>query len=266
MKTRFIKIIFLFFLFIIVNIIISNEFIKYKRYNIRSSKIEKPIKIIQISDYHNKNFKFNNLIRKIKVESPDIIVITGDFLDSRNPDYKLANKTLAKLKNICQEIIFIPGNHEARLNYNEIKENIKKLDIKFIDDNVAYKYNNNINIFGVKDIISFNEKTEFYNTLNNINIDKDKYNILLIHRPDFFNSYKKKYDLILAGHTHGGQIRLPFIGGIFAPGQGFFPRFISGLYKDENSNMIISKGLGSSSIKCRFFNRPELTVINLNIK
>ena len=95
-------------------------------------------------------------------------------------------------------------------------------------------------------------------------IKEDTYTILLSHRPELFEVYtESKVDLVLSGHAHGGQFRLPFVGGLVAPNQGLFPKYDAGLYTEENTNMIVSKGIGNSILPFRFNNRPEVILIEL---
>ena len=94
--------------------------------------------------------------------------------------------------------------------------------------------------------------------------DQAGYTILLSHRPELFDTYVSgEIDLVLSGHAHGGQFRLPFIGGLYAPGQGFFPKYDAGMYSKETTSMVVSRGLGNSIIPLRFNNRPEIVLIEL---
>ena len=90
---------------------------------------------------------------------------------------------------------------------------------------------------------------------------ENDFTVLLSHRPEHLSVYAKhSIDLCLTGHAHGGQIRLPFIGGLFAPNQGFLPKFDAGLFKEQNTTMVISRGVGSSQFPLRFLNPPEIPV------
>ena len=101
--------------------------------------------------------------------------------------------------------------------------------------------------------------------LDNAKYNEDKYSILLTHRPELFNTYvEREIDLILVGHAHGGQIRIPFIGGIVAPNQGFFPKYTSGIFEENKTAMVVSRGIGNSIFPFRINNRPELVVITLH--
>lgn len=100
--------------------------------------------------------------------------------------------------------------------------------------------------------------------LDNLMDDNDGYTILLSHRPELFTTYTASgVDLVFTGHAHGGQFRIPFVGGLVAPNQGFFPEYDAGLYTAETTNMVVSRGVGNSIIPLRINNRPELIVVTL---
>lgn len=92
----------------------------------------------------------------------------------------------------------------------------------------------------------------------------DLYSIVLSHRPTWFTTYTREgFNLVFSGHAHGGQFRLPIIGGVFAPGEGFNPKYTEGIHQQDNTSMVVSRGLGNSSFPLRIFNRPEIVVITL---
>ena len=129
-----------------------------------------------------------------------------------------------------------------------------------------------IQIIGIDDpanVIESNgerSKTEenIVKSMQNIK-ENDDFQILLSHRPELLSLYSEsEFDVVFSGHAHGGQFRLPFIGGLIAPDQGLFPTYTSGTYKLDNTTMIVNRGLGNSIIPIRIFNRPEIVVVTLN--
>ncbi|MCD4817793.1 MAG: metallophosphoesterase [Candidatus Cloacimonetes bacterium] len=259
----------LFSITIIASIYLGNNWIQITTYNITSSKLPNDFhdfKILQISDLHNKKFgKDNNILtNNIKKIKPDIILITGDLIDYKKSDINIAIKLISQIKEIAP-IYFVNGNHEWWSG------KAKKLENKLIEENVTILNNKIISIsrgkseivlIGVDDPEGFSSHNEYINKLKELS--NEKFSILLSHRAEDFALYvKNNYDIVFAGHAHGGQIRIPFIGGLVSPNQGFFPEFTSGIHEKGNTRMIISRGLGNSIIPVRIFNRPELVVVNI---
>jgi len=232
-------------------------------------------KIVQISDLHNKNF-FSRLSKKIEKIKPDIIVITGDLIDRRNTKIDTALQLLEEITNIAP-IYYVSGNHEQLSGkYDIIKAELEKFNVNIIDNSyvVLERNESRIGLLGLADpAIRQNESTYLWSDssyyveknlnklLENLNTD---FNVLLSHRPEYFHIYAKVgIDLVFSGHAHGGQIRIPFIGGLVAPNQGFFPKFTDGIYRAGSTSMVVSRGLGNSVLPPRIFNRPELVTVIL---
>ena len=229
-------------------------------------------KILQVSDLHNKEFgkNQNKLVELTKKINPDIIVVTGDLIDSRRTNIDIAVNYMSQAVKIAP-IYYVPGNHESRIDeYDKLKKMLSKEGIKILsNDSENIKINNQeLTLLGMEDISFMNSKNrekEFSYILSNLkNKSKENLTILLSHRPDLIGIYaKQNIDLVFTGHAHGGQIRLPFIGGLCSPGQGFLPKYTSGIYEKDNTKMIVSRGLGNSLFPFRIFNRPELIVTTL---
>ena len=228
-------------------------------------------KIAQVSDVHCDRIGYSDLsfIKKIKDFNPDMIVITGDILDSYNNDMDIAYNILSQLA-IIAPCYFVSGNHELRLpkEYEQLINRMKKLNITYMHNSnlLITKNNESINLVGVEDYNFFknedklNHRANFIKTLEEL-YSPNHFNILLSHRPEKFPIYADiKYDLIFSGHAHGGQWRIPFVGGIFSPSQGFFPKYTNGNYVLKNSTLIVSQGLGNSSFPIRINNRIELVL------
>ena len=259
------------------SIIRQNKKLKVRKTTLKFDKLPQAFdnfKIAQVSDIHCDKVGHSDLsfINKIKNFNPDMIVITGDILDSYNNNMDIAYNILSQLA-IVAPCYFVSGNHELRLpeGYEQLINRMKKLNITHLHNSKLFitKNNESINLVGVEDYNFFknednlNHRANFIKTLKEL-YSSNHFNILLSHRPEKFPIYADiKYELIFSGHAHGGQWRIPFVGGIFSPSQGFFPKYTNGNYVLEDSTMIVSQGLGNSSFPIRINNRIELILATL---
>ena len=252
----------------------ENKALEITTIEVEDSKIPKSFdnfSIIQISDLHDAEFGENqkNLIEKVKEIDPDIIVITGDFIDFSRYNIENSSNFISGVSD-SYKVYYVPGNHEAALKsrYEEVQNNLQKAGATVLD-NENYKIckdNECINLIGVQDIsfIENKDKNILKNTISELK-NESLYNILLSHRPNLWETYEKAgMDLVLSGHAHGGQIRLPFNNGLYAPDQGVFPQYTSGANKFGNTLVVISRGLGNSRFPFRVNNRPEIVNIILH--
>lgn len=225
-------------------------------------------KIAHLSDIHDKNWG-ETLIAPIQEENPDIIVITGDLIDSNEPDIYSASLLIEELNKIAP-IYFVTGNHEAWSgHYDTLKESLLNQSVNILDNEaiVLQRNGEELLLLGLKDS-AFATEDEHSLTIEarvqELSGQFDGFKLLLAHRPELFESYvRNDLNLVLSGHAHGGQFRLPFIGGLIAPDQGLFPEYTSGVYEKNKTKMVVSRGLGNSIIPLRFNNRPELIFIEL---
>ena len=247
--------------------ILQNKYLTVDRYTYVSDKVPPAadgFKIVQISDLHNAEFGKNNsrLIEKIKEQHPDIIVITGDIVDSNYTDISVAESFCEQAVQIAP-CYYITGNHEMWLDDDvsaKLYESIKASGtVKLKNETIPL--DNSIYLTGLDDGSLYN------GTLAQLseNIPDDALHIVLAHEPQYLEEeyVHSSPDLIITGHAHGGQIRLPFIGGLIAPDQGFFPKYTSGEYKSGDTTMYVSRGLGNSVIPLRVFNFPEINVLTI---
>ncbi|HHU69717.1 MAG TPA: metallophosphoesterase [Thermoanaerobacterales bacterium] len=232
-------------------------------------------RIVHISDLHNKKFGKNQerLLREIRAVSPDIIVVTGDLIDRRKYDLDTAMVFINGVVKIAP-VYYVSGNHEAWSgDYKNISNNLLSCGVQILDDNKVelIKGGGKIEILGVSDP-DFLTSDYMYGTnssklkehLKRLS-DDSVFQILLSHRPELFDLYAdKNIDLIFSGHAHGGQFRIPCVGGLVAPDQGLFPEYTSGAYTQNQSTLIVSRGLGNSIIPIRIFNRPEIVLVILH--
>lgn len=260
----------------------QNNTIVISNFEYRNPKIPvdfNDFKIVQISDLHNKKFGDgqSKLLKKIDDLQPDIIVVTGDLVDRRKFNIVAASDFMEGAVKIAP-VYYVSGNHEAWSGkYKDIKEMLETLEVHVLDDISAkiLKNDSEIEIMGLSDpdflTSSYMEGTKTDSLEKALkfwkNSDReDKFRILLSHRPELFQLYAENdMNLIFSGHAHGGQVRIPFIGGLIAPDQGFFPEYTSGSYIKNNSTMFVSRGLGNSIIPLRVFNPPEIVEVTLKI-
>ena len=234
------------------------------------------LKIAHISDFHNAKLKNNNadLVALIKDAQPDIIAITGDLVDSRHTDVDVSIDLARELVKIAP-CYYVPGNHESRIEneYNTLKQALTDFGVTILCDSktTLEKNGQTFTIIGIEDPMFVIEKVSFESTcevirgkLEPLSKENEGYTILLSHRPEAFEEYVSAgVDLALTGHAHGGQMQIPFVGGLIAPNQGFFPKYSEGLHQKDKTSMVISRGIGNSLCPLRVNNRPELILIEL---
>ena len=258
------------FFLAVIWIIRENTTLELNRYTVTSERLPKGFdgyRIAHISDLHNAENK--RLIPVLKDAEPDIIAITGDLIDSRRTDIAVALRFADEAMKIAP-CYYVTGNHESRVDeFKELKEGLLKRGVVVLCDErlELEQFGETIELLGVNDP-SFRTKDNSENVmkekLRKIPVNKDVFSILLSHRPELIDIYaENNIDLVLSGHAHGGQIRIPFVGGVIAPHQGFFPKYDGGIYTDGNTNMIVSRGIGNSAFPFRVNNRPELVLIEL---
>ena len=258
----------------------GNTALELNTYTISSSKLPQSFdgyRIAHVSDLHNAEMGKDNekLLTMLRDADPDMIAITGDLIDSRDTDIEVALRFIREAVKIAP-CYYVTGNHEARVNaYGELKAGMEEVGVTVLEDaqtEISLE-GDTITLVGVNDpsfqtSYLFGDAENVTNaTLEELHPDRDGYTILLSHRPELFGTYADHgIDLILSGHAHGGQFRLPLIGGLVAPNQGLFPRYDAGLYTEENTNMLVSRGIGNSILPFRVNNRPEVILIELQAK
>jgi len=229
-------------------------------------------KILHISDLQNKLFGKDQkpLLNKIRQSSPDIIVFTGDLLD-RHEGRTNVESAMDFVRQILEvaPVYFVSGNHEYQSGqWEELSDELVAAGVTVLDNgkSVIEREGETITLLGLAD----KKMNPYYDKMLHTLMagQEDSFNILLSHRPELYETYvKEKIDLAFTGHAHGGQIIIPFLRqGIFAPHQGFFPKYTEGMHEKDGTAMVVSRGLGNSSFPFRIFNRPELIEVTLTLK
>ena len=235
-------------LLLLADIFYEVNFIKINRVEVRSTKVAQEIKIVQITDLHNKKFFNNNrqIYEDIRKINPDFIVLTGDMIDRKTKDYSYIYSFLNDLMKINQHVYYLMGNHElSHWNIGAFEKELSKMGIVLIDNRVdLYK---DIEIYGD----GYSKKAD------------NVFSLELVHNPLSAIDNNQGFDLVLAGHTHGGQVRLPLISAFYAPGQGIFPKYSKGLYKINDSLLYVDSGLGNTFLPIRLFNQSQISFIDI---
>ena len=258
----------------------GNTALELNTYTISSSKLPQSFdgyRIAHVSDLHNTEMGKDNekLLVMLRDADPDMIAITGDLIDSRNTDIEVALQFVREAVKIAP-CYYVTGNHEARVNeYGELKAGMEVAGVTVLEDvrTEIGMESETITLIGVNDPsyqtdYLFGDSETVMNTkLEDLHTGHDGFTILLSHRPELFDTYADQdIDVILSGHAHGGQFRLPFIGGLVAPNRGLFPEYDAGIYTEGNTNMLVSRGVGNSILPFRINNRPEVILIELQVE
>lgn len=236
-------------------------------YTYESDKVTSDLqgyRIVQISDLHNASFGPENrrLLKKIEKLQPDMIVLTGDMVDSSFTKADVAIDFGKK----CVELAptyFVTGNHENWLKAEEKQgflDDLKQVGVICLEDEAVevVKENDKFTLIGLNHESLVGNKLEMLVK----EVDNSRLQILLAHEPQYLEHYATTgVDLVFSGHAHGGQVRLPFVGGVVAPDQGIFPKYTAGEHVQGETTMIISRGLGNSVIPIRLFNLPEIVCV-----
>lgn len=272
-------------IFILSLVFVFNLFLTYENKTLVTTEIEvinekipesfHGYRIVHISDLHNTEFGKDNkrLLKKIKDAKPDIIVMTGDMIDMYRPDIDVTLCLAEELVKIAS-VYFVSGNHDIKTVGRELLfAGFKEIGVTTLRNRsvTLEKDGESITLSGIDDpkflddFLSGTDEENIKNTLESlIENQEDTFKILLTHRPEMFDIYSSfNIDLVLSGHAHGGQINIPFKGGLIAPGQGWFPEYYEGVYEKENTQMVVNRGLGNSAFPFRINNKPEIIIAEL---
>lgn len=229
--------------------------------------------IVQLSDLHDAEIGDDHLevVHKVKLISPNAIFITGDFIDSNRYNLERSLTLIDELQFVAP-IYYVTGNHEiATKDSKRIKASLVERGVRVLTneaDIVKIDTFNSIAIGGIEDPLGskLEDDEAVKNSISHAftDVPKSMFKILLSHRPEQFNVYVEEgIDVTFSGHAHGGQFRIPGIGGLVSPGQGWFPKYSSGTHEKNGSQLVVSRGLGNSVIPVRLFNQPEIVVVTL---
>ena len=269
-KSKLVAVICILLVFVIVSatLIYHGEWdLKVTKYTIDNKKISTQFRVALLSDLHLREYGEKNceLLTAVKEQYPDIIVVAGDMVDKKTDDISVAVDLFKELCKIT-DVYFCLGNHERAVDNRTgmVFSELQKTGAIYLDnDDITVNVKNQDVIIG--GLSSYPDYyTPHYEFISEYE-KSDLFKLLLCHYPEYYPGTLEKgdFDLILSGHAHGGQVRLPLIGGLFAPEQGLFPEYTKGIYKSETATMILTAGLGDSNVFPRINNPPELVIIDI---
>lgn len=259
--------------FIVIFLYVNNHWIVVSEHVYESERVPSSfdgMRIVQVSDLHDALFgeKQKKLVQKVKAAKPDVIFITGDLVDSNRYNLEQSLQAVRQFVKLA-DVYYVLGNHEVATNkVNEIYEALSSLGVHVMANTstVLERNGERLSIIGIEDPLMGMETNDMM-AMATAYIPHDRLTLLLAHRPEFIDVYgDHKIDVVFSGHAHGGQIRIPGVGGLVAPGQGLFPKYTAGIYEKDSTNMIVSRGLGNSTVPYRIFNLPEIIVFELHNK
>ena len=229
--------------------------------SIPSEKVTKPVTICVLSDLHCRWFgkKQEKIMREVRRRDPDLIVIPGDLFDV-DRDFSVSFELLDLLRG--RNVFYVSGNHDRYLKeLPQLYEQMEEMGV-IIPEEESFQYGE-IEIVGLKDL---GRKTSLKGEEVNRRFQTDGFRLLLSHRPNYISLYEQlNCDLIICGHAHGGQFRIPFTHqGIIAPQQGLFPKYTEGLHQMGTAKLFISRGLASGDPHVpRLYNNPEIAFLTI---
>lgn len=264
---------------ILVWMIWGNITVGVTRYSVENERLPAVFdhyKIAVVSDLHNAELGEDNkrLVSAIEKEKPDMIAITGDLVDSGRTDIGVAENLIRQLA-MTAPCYYVTGNHEAWIGeqYQKLEKILLNEGVVILHDQSVSMTKNDetIQIVGLDDPDFTDRDSSIQESMLERKLEEmeltGEFCILLSHRPEVFNAYvAENIDLVLCGHAHGGQFRIPGVGGLVAPNQGLLPKYDAGEYYENNTTMIVSRGIGNSVIPVRINNRPEIVVVELRCK
>ncbi len=250
--------------------------LEVNNYSISTDKLNSQVRFVFISDLHCREYGEKNcdLVTKIKEQNPDFIAVGGDMVNKHSADDHVMRELLPQLAEIAPTYCIL-GNHELYIKDEiDFDKDINTTGAKLLDNNTVTLeiHGEKILLGGMSDFPYYEYNAPYYNTPeryfweNFKEASKDCYSILLHHQPEYLESIMQdsNVDLVMCGHTHGGAIQIPFVGGVFAPNQGFFPKYDKGEFDLYDTKMIVSAGLGDAYPILRMNNCPEISVVEIN--
>jgi len=264
MKKKFVFLMFLIVFLIVTACFAFSQELQVTHYTLSSDKLNHPVALAVVADLHNSFFGDDQaeLAGAIRSANPDAVLFVGDMTES----LQALTGTRALVQALGEEfpIFYVSGNHECISGELEaILSELREMGVHVLQGESVFLAEG-LRIAGADDPQCL-YRQEWRNQIASLRASDDVFTVLMSHRPDRAEFYSEGFDLILCGHAHGGQVRIPFLleNGLWAPNQGWLPEWTSGVHETGEGKMIISRGL-SKGFPPRVFNRPELVIVHLD--
>lgn len=253
---------------IVANVIYDTNVFKVNKLTIQTNKFAagEELSFVQITDVHGRQFGKNNaaVVKKVKQLQPAFVVLTGDLIDRSTSDLEPSFTFVEQLVQLGRPVYYVSGNHEwDNVNAQSFFQGLAARKVTILNNRHVTITNANVklSIVGVDDSSTSHENVDQAFA----NVDEQLFTLLLAHDPMITSEYPNLLaDLTVSGHTHGGQIRLPFVGSIVVPGQPLFPTFDKGLFPLSNERQLyIDSGLGTTILPMRFYNQSQISYVTL---
>ena len=248
-----------------------------KTYTVTTNKLKSAVRIALITDLHGSRYggSQKNLVKAVRKQNPDLVLFCGDIFDEYTQDDNA--KRLMTALCAFYPCYYVTGNHENwREDTDKIKAWVRSCGITVLEGNgqVITVRGQKLQIFGVDDPEGFAGSSYSQSRVGGgwyrqfeacrTALDRGTFSVLMSHRPELVSAYNdSNFDLVVSGHAHGGQVRIPgLVNGLYAPNQGFFPPFAGGLYELDNTDLIVSRGLCKNEVP-RVFNQPEVVIVDV---
>lgn len=279
-KMIFVVVAIVFVVILLIGVIDGNRFVVVEE-ELELPKLKKGCKFVMISDLHNKVYGRNNekVVEAVKRANPDFVIVAGDLITSHVKESIEPGVNLIKALREKYKIYYALGNHETKLKmypekfgdmYDSLEKEMKHQNVTMLVDESCILQEHSICMTGLELERAFfarfkkKEMEDGHLEKHIGSVNKQYCNILIAHNPDYFEEYAAwGADLVLAGHVHGGIMRLPLLGGVIAPSYKLFPKYDGGVFKEGKSTMLLGRGMGAHTLPFRFFNPAELYVVTL---
>ena len=243
-----------------------NDDLAVRKYTVESSLVTEDRTFAVITDLHSTYYGENQkeLIETIDKYAPDAVFLVGDIADDKEDRQAGGAEVLLAQIAYRYPCYYVTGNHECWVDYTEdIHGLFREFGVNVLVGD-AVDLGGGITLHGLDDPQFYGGREGFIEELGKLQPSEDRFDILLSHRPEYVDNYNAiGMDLTFAGHAHGGQVRIPiFLNGLYAPNQGWFPKYAGGRYDFDASTMIVSRGLMKDDLP-RVFNRPEVVIVEV---